>query len=215
MDGRPCWPAKARKALFVNGNVSVKEFKSNHKELEFNEGRRLTRDLILQPLESSRNAGVLENSNRSTIDGADFQQRSKRPPSRQLLLLGPQQRSLRPSRTRNHRLRESGQNPSQSDVLLQKWCYCTGLGTIDEARKMIGMPPLPNNAGRVIPVPVNNVRWYDPITREWIDSDPKPAAPSIGDPNQPPVDPSADPQRDQMQRLLDALGELEDGLSRP
>lgn len=202
-------PRKARKALFVNGNVSVKEFKSNHKELEFNEGRRLTRDLILQAFGvPPERAGVLENSNRSTIDGADFQQQSKNVLPRANYFFSVLNKKLAPRLGREiiayeNPVKESiSERRATAEMVLR-----TGAGTIDEARKMIGMPPMPNNAGRVIPVPVNNVRWYDPITREWIDPDPQPAEPTASDQNQPPAEPQNDPQEDQIQRLLDALGD--------
>lgn len=163
----------ARKALFVNSaNVSVKEFKSNHKDLEFINGRKLTRDFLLQAFGvPPERAGVLENSNRSTIDGADFQQQSKNVLPRLTYF----------AEVLNKRL--SGRlgsevmafaNPVRESIQERRKTaevgVRTGILTVDEGRAMLGSPPLPNGHGQVLYVPLNNVRRFNPVTGQFLDA---------------------------------------------
>ncbi len=60
------------------GNVTATNLGPSMRDLNFPEGRKLNRDFIREAWQvPPERAGVLENSNRSTIDGADFFQQSK------------------------------------------------------------------------------------------------------------------------------------------
>jgi hypothetical protein len=191
-------PRKARKAVFINSDVTVKEFKSNHKELEFNEGRRLTRDLILQAYGvPPERAGVLENANRSTIDAADFQQQSKNVLPRLTYFVAVINKRIAPLFGQEILVFENPVKESLAERLQTAEKICRlGIGSNDEARKLLGLPPAPGKFGRYVPVPVNNVRWYDPETDTWIDPDPMPDAAAPTDGKEPPKFPLEVPDDD-------------------
>ncbi len=62
----------------ANGNVTATNLAPSMRDLNFREGRDQTRDFIRQAWQvPPERAGVLDNSNRSTIDASDFFQQSK------------------------------------------------------------------------------------------------------------------------------------------
>lgn len=174
-------PRKARKAVFINSDTKVTTFKSNHKDLEFNEGRRLTRDLILQAYGvPPERAGVLENANRSTIDAADFQQQSKNVLPRLTYFAAVINKKISPRLGREILVFENPVKESLAERLqTAEKIARLGIGSNNEARKLLGLPPTKSKFGNYVPVPVNNVRWYDPEKDEFIDPDPLPDAAEV------------------------------------
>lgn len=162
---------KARKALFVGGNVSVKEFRSSHRELEFSEGRKQVRDFLLQAFGvPPERAGVLENSNRSTIDAADFQQQSKNVLPRLKYFTDVINKRLSPLLGKEVLVFEDPVKESLSErVQMAEKMGRLGVATNNEIRKRLNLGPTKDEWGDYVPMPANNVRWYDPATGKFVE----------------------------------------------
>lgn len=150
-----------------SGNVTATNLAPKLSDLNMAEARKLSRDFIREGWQvPPERCGVIENSNRSTIDGADFFQQSKNVLPR--LKWWSQQLDMRLTPLFDNRNSKSGEklrlrltfeNPvnetADHQLKVTTIGFRAGWLTINEARKRHGEPPVPG--GDVFLIPTNNV----------------------------------------------------------
>lgn len=174
IEERRAGPENAFRTLIADstgGNVTASNLAPALRDLNFQDGRKQTRDFIREGWQiPPERAGVLENSNRSTIDGADFFQQSKNVLPRLKrwaqewdLKLTPlfdnRNKRLLAKNKGLGRLRLWFENPvaETAENLLKVTTagFRAGWMTINEARKRHGLQSVPG--GDVFLFPTNNV----------------------------------------------------------
>lgn len=167
----------AWRTAFVGGKVTMVESSRTHKDLDFNESVRMKRDVCLQNWGTPPElVGIIENSNRATIQGADYVQ------SKNNILPALTSMQLNAARMLVPMFRDPGivlehENPVKEtdEFKLDKVerGLTRGAITINEWRRELNIDPVPG--GDVLLVPLN-VAMVDPSTGKVLQiiSGPKP-----------------------------------------
>lgn len=164
---------KAFKPAFISADIEVKELGGNMKQTATKELREFERDTILQVYGAPPELfGVIENSNRATIDAADFLFAKHIMVPRLELIRSVMQEQLIPDF--DERIILDYETPVEEDkeyhlnvAKSAPWSL-----QIDEWRSMQGLDPLPNGEGEAFMVPFNVL-----YTKKLADSVPEPVEP--------------------------------------
>ena len=153
---------RAFRPMFIGRAVDIKTFDHNFQNLQLKDIRTGERDIIRQVLGIPPEVmGMLENSNRSTIDAADaFFCRYVIVPRLEALRMHLQEK-LAPEY--DPRIIVDFDNPVQEDkefVMNAAKAFPWAL-TVDESRRLLSLPPLEGEAGKVHMVPVNMMPMSD------------------------------------------------------
>lgn len=136
------------KARFMNREVGIHEFSQNFQHLQMNELRKHSRDTSLQVYGINPEiTGVIENSNRATIDGASyFFQKFVVEPWAEFWRSEMQQKLIADY---DARLILDYDSPVQEDreFTLKSYQANKGTITVDEWRKIQGLPPFGSEKG--------------------------------------------------------------------
>lgn len=162
---------------FLGAKVDVHQLSPSFEQQQFGEIRKQQRDNILQTLGIPPEiAGVIENSNRSTIESADFIYQSRVIVPRAEFLRAQMQETLMP--LFDERLVIDYVNPVQEDreFILKVWQAKPEAFDLDEWRGFAGREPLPNNRGKVHMVPFN-LTPVTSFTAEAFNPKPDPGTP--------------------------------------
>jgi HK97 family phage portal protein len=156
------------KPHFLSQKVEIKELTQDFQSMQFTDLRRFTRDTIVQvfgiPPEI---VGILQNSNRATIEAADlfFSRYTLKP--RLDFMKEAIQRQILPKFDDSGLLEIDYVSPVQEDQAMQlevmrvnSWAFM-----MDEVRVKAGEDPLPDNKGQIFPVPMNlNFKTMDELS---------------------------------------------------
>lgn len=155
-----------------HGNVTATNLAPKLSDLNFQEGRKQSRDFIREAWQvPPERAGVLDNSNRSTIDGADYFQQSKNTKPRLVTwqqelelklvpLFDDRNKALNSGKRKAPRLRLVFEDPvtetEEMKLKVTREGFRAGWMTVNEARRRHDLETV--SGGDVFLVPVNNVR---------------------------------------------------------
>lgn len=152
---------------FMSGpDIKIHEFQKNFQHLQLMELRQWERDICLQVFGVPPEAfGVLANSNRSTIDVADYLLMSKVVKPRAERLCSMLQVYLLPEY--DERLLLHFRSPVREDIEAKRTSYAAASWgpTVDEWRMLQGLPPLGGIAGasHALPIGVSMVPSLEPM----------------------------------------------------
>ena len=147
---------RAFKPYFVSREIEVKELATDFRSMQFSELRSAQRDIIIQTFGLPPEIlGVIENSNRSTIEAADYLFAKYVLTPRLEFLRSVFQERLIPEY--DERLIVDYESPVQEDKRheLDAAKANTSVLTIDEWRELSGYDPLPDDRGDVHLMPAN------------------------------------------------------------
>ncbi|GIW89990.1 MAG: hypothetical protein KatS3mg109_0422 [Pirellulaceae bacterium] len=154
---------RAWKPYFVNQNVDVKEIGQSFREMQLTDLRKFERDLIIQVFGVPPELlGIIESSNRATIEAADhIMARYVLQPRLEFMRLVLQER-LVPEY--DDRLIIDYESPVQADrqYLLDAARAQPASLTVDEWRELQGLAPLPDGRGAVFLTPLSVVSTEEP-----------------------------------------------------
>lgn len=150
---------RAFKPYFVSREIDVKELATDFRSMQFTELRSAQRDIIIQTFGVPPEIlGVIENSNRATIDAADYLFAKYVLTPRLEFLRSVFQERLIPEY--DDRLIIDYDSPVQEDRqhALEAAKTSVGVLSVDEWRELSGFDPLPDEAGKTHLVPNNLVQ---------------------------------------------------------
>ena len=165
----------ANKVHATSVQLDVHQIGANFRELQFTELRTWERDLMVQcfgvPPEI---LGILQNSNRSTIEASDFHWTSKVLVPRIDLMAAAMQWSILPMYPDSEDLVVSYVSPVEEDKAFQidAMKALPYAFHIDEIRSVLGFPSLPDDAGKVFPNPLGLVATTEPLSDPFDFDDP-------------------------------------------
>jgi HK97 family phage portal protein len=147
----------AHNVFFTSGDVEVKQLNPSFRDLQMVDLRKHLRDTIIQlfgmPPEQ---LGIIENSNRSTIDAADYLYAKRTVQPYIDIFLSTLQYRLLPQFGSNKRIAISyiSPVPEDKDRILRVLEIAPDVFMIDEIRAQAGLPQLPNDEGKILYVPI-------------------------------------------------------------
>ena len=142
--------------------ITVANLAPRLRDLDFANGREQVRDQMLQAYQVTRErAGVTKDTSRGNLEGSDFHHQSKNVKPLLAAFVSFLNVFLLPRFDLTGNLRLKFDDPvkesEEARRLFADTGIRTGVMTVDEARGKLGLPPLPNGAGNVLYIPVNNV----------------------------------------------------------
>lgn len=145
----------AHNVFFTSGDIDVKQLNPSFRDLQMVELRKHLRDTIIQlfgmPPEQ---LGIIENSNRSTIDSADYLYAKRTvQPYIDIFWSTLQNRLLPQFRNTDVVISYVSPVPEDKERVVQIFQTAPDVFYVDEIRALAGHPPLPNDEGKVLYVP--------------------------------------------------------------
>jgi hypothetical protein len=177
----------AFKPHFMSEQVDIREFKQDFQSMQFIELRKYERDTIIQSIGVPPEImNIVENSNRATIDAADylFSKYTLNPFLRKLR--DAFQKQLVPKFDDTGLIEIDYISPVQEDQQFnaEVMRFAPYAFLVDEVRDMANKEPLPEGKGEVLPTPLNIT--FTPINEEEEEQEPAPIpGETIGEPTSP------------------------------
>ena len=155
----------AFRAYFLNRKVDVQIMEQNLEHLQFTQLRSFERDMIIQvygvPPEI---LGIIQNSNRATIEAADYMMAKWVVAPRLALFDAVVQMFLVPLYDENLTYKHDDPVPENKEMAVRMGLDANmgAISTVDERRRLLGLPALPDGKGKVFLVPLNYIAVKDP-----------------------------------------------------
>lgn len=197
---------RAFRPQFLSREVGVHEFTQNFQHLQLNELRAHSRDTSLQTYGVNPEIlGVIENSNRSTIDGAFYAFQKLAIEPRIEFWRSEMQQKVVPEYDPRLILDYDSLVQEDKEFDLKAYQAKPGTATVDEWRKIQGLPPIGGKEGEMRFQPVNETieSGFEETEDEAIDDDYEPdGQPQIG------VEQDEDGELDEPKRIARAMGKM-------
>ncbi len=156
----------ANKVHLLSTKVTALQFAANFRDMQFTELRTWERDMIMQVFGVPPEIfGILEASNRSTIDASDFLWQSKVIVPRVDAMVGTLQTGLMPLYPDSEGLVLGYVSPVEEDREFKRTVYAQAPWAfwVDEHRELAGDEPLEDGAGEVFVSPLGLVAADTPL----------------------------------------------------